>query len=129
MSSKFSALPQILAQEGLLRKSAQKAPREFSRTDWMGWSGAERWPDGSNPWIVELDNLSLEESTLSAFDSVVAIADKEGLSLYLTNEDGDEGPAYAKTRPLEPEEAEGALKAIVRHLQGGKMPPGFRKFN
>lgn len=33
--------------------------REFGMLDWLGWQGAEKFDDGSNPLIWENDNVSV----------------------------------------------------------------------
>lgn len=141
-SQKLSAaLRSILAKEGIVPRSASAmgVPRPFAKTDWYGWAGAESWPGGEVPWIVEVefpgkdisDEFSFEynDETGSNIGFATAIADAEGVGLYFSSDDGDQGPMFHKTQKLEPEEAEGALKAVVRHLKSGRVPSGFRHDN
>ena len=53
-----------------------KKVRRFSQDDWDGFAGAERFKDGSNPFIVENDNF-------------YAVGDVTGISLWFVDEDDD----------------------------------------
>lgn len=48
--------------------------REFTRDDWMGLCGAERWADGSLPLIRELNQ------------ECDATADKNGIQIFFNSE-------------------------------------------
>ena len=113
--------------------------REFVREDFYGWAGAESWSDDQLPWILEVEfegdisrDLLLQEMShgyAAEFgvhtQFATAVADKHGIGLYFTGPDGEQGPMFDKSGVLEPEVAEGALKAIARHLSEGRIPPGF----
>ena len=118
-------------------------PREFKHEDYYGWAGAEGWGDAGEPWIIEMPfkgnisrNLHLgqmgpgyaEEFGIHT-QQVAAIADSQGIGIYFSSNDGDQGPMFHKNTNLEAEEAEGALKAVARYLKGGKLPPGYKHDN
>lgn len=50
--------------------------REFTKVDWYGWLGAERWPE-SDPHIYEPDEFS------------TVIADATGVAVHWFNPDGE----------------------------------------
>lgn len=54
--------------------------RRFTKTDWYGYAGAERFNDGSAPFIYEttLDDGETE---------VIIVADKNGVMIEIANED------------------------------------------
>lgn len=123
------------------RTASEGVPRPFKREDWFGWAGAEEWSKEEPPWILEMDfrgDLSdsfefggrgyVEDVGVNT-QYVVAIADSEGIGLYFNSDDGDQGPMFHKNQRMEPEEAEGALKAVARHLKSGRLPPGYKHTN
>lgn len=119
--------------------SEEAVIREFVKEDFYGWAGAESWSDTQLPWIMEVEfegnisgELLLSEMSPGYLEEfgrhtqfVTAIADPRGIGIYFTGSGGEQGPMFNRTRDLEPEVAEGALKAIARHLKEGRIPPFF----
>ncbi len=59
-------------------KESELTLRRFNESDWLGYAGAERFNDNSNPFIGEIELTDQRET------AVVVIADKNGLSLSVT---------------------------------------------
>ena len=57
--------------------------REFRNEDWYGWAGCDRFADGSQPLIRELN------------DNTVAVADANGILVSIYDEDRDLSNDYA----------------------------------
>lgn len=53
----------------------------FSRNDWDCFAGAERFSDGTDPFITtyEPDDMSL------GYENLIMIADKSGITVYVEN--------------------------------------------
>jgi len=133
----FDKLADILKDEGLT-KTAGKI-REFVRSDWYGWAGAEAWPD-HEPWLAELENVKIpdladyldfgEYGDNEAWD-VQLVGDAEGVGIHFYgSRSGDQGPTFhLRGSGWEPEEAYGALKAALRKVQSGKIPSRYTHEN
>ena len=70
----------------LLNKSVEAAQtkiaiqmRPFEKVDWYGWAGAEKFSDGSSPYIGEVTFPSFPEGK---GDGATVIADHNGVGVY-----------------------------------------------
>lgn len=82
--------------------------RRFTNNDWCGWGGAERFENGSEPFIYE-GNMN------GGFVELSIIADKNGICIVITSEDGDNitMDTWEKEMKLSALRAAGELKHIV----------------
>lgn len=79
--------------------------RRFTKEDWYGWAGAERFEDGSEPFIGE-------------FDDVLVVACRCAIEFYFNceeEEDGPDGRIFAwHSESLSPAMVELIVAAIVQ---------------
>lgn len=102
--------------------------RRFTKTDWYGYAGAERFNDGSAPFIYEttLDDGQAE---------VVIIADKKGVEIDLVSEEdtslGASTCGWSKMIPLSPLLAMGEMRNAVRFVESftNAADMGFHLYN
>lgn len=81
--------------------------RRFTQNDWYAWAGAEKFNEKSDPWIYE---QKLGECELTA------IADKNGLHIYLYSDEEDETLGYEKSMSLTAIRAQGELIHLADEL-------------
>lgn len=112
--------------EGLIRTSkADGKVRPFAKTDWFGFGGAtsfqkvERVP----PWIaeVELKGGSFPEGSVAT-----VIGDAEGIAIVI-NADHSASTDYYSVGSKDPEISKSLVEGVVKVLQQGRIPTGFRK--
>ena len=60
--------------------------KEFTKTDWYGYAGVERFADGSEPMIAGVD--------VTDNSGVTVIADRTGVEVNINYDAGDEGDKY-----------------------------------
>ncbi len=125
-------LKSILASEGISVTAQAGAkvspPRVFNNGDWMGYSGAEAWEeDSQDPYLIEFEFA--EPVTWRGVPVPViggqVIADSTGLFFEVSPEGYEDSYWATQSKSWEPEEAEGALKALARKLASGNLPSGL----
>jgi hypothetical protein len=73
----------MAAPENLIRRPDW---RRFAEADWYGFAGAERFENGDEPWIAEVEVDG---------QPAVAIVDATGVSVFLPEGDGPEDESWA----------------------------------
>tara|TARA_B100000900_G_C20411803_1_gene647150 strand:- start:263 stop:652 length:390 start_codon:yes stop_codon:yes gene_type:complete len=121
----------------------------ISDLDYQGFYGAEGWGEHFGdeieeyirPWWSDLD-VRLK-GTLDEYDGepeidlanhefeAVIVGDRNGVGLYLNDyRDENEYPldmAFYLDRDHEPDEAYGAVKALIKNLKRGKIPKKYKR--
>ena len=62
--------------------------REFTETDWDGWTGCEPWGDGQDPYIAY--GVTVKYWPGEEPDGVTVIVDSTGVGVWGTGEPGDD---------------------------------------
>lgn len=91
--------------------------RRFDKSDWYGFAGAERFSNGSEPFIYsKLMNDGLVELTI--------IADRTGIEIFMYG-DGDDNPdVWDKEIPnLSSLRAEGEMKKLIEYVKKFEYAP------
>lgn len=83
--------------------------RRFERLDWECYAGAEKFSNGSEPFIYEreINNGACE---------LVIIADKNGIQISLLCEDFEDN-TWLKELPMTSIKAEGEIKHLISDLE------------
>lgn len=89
--------------------------RRFTKTDWYGWAGCERFKDGSEPFIYE-HNLNNGET------GVIILADATGVAIYIGE---DEDLCWIVNKPLNPVRAEGYMLALAEVIKDYSYAPSL----
>lgn len=91
--------------------------RQFNKTDWYGWAGAEAFSEKHQPLITE---VSLNDGEVE----MTLIADKNGIQISFASDDAEDGTlTYMKEMPLNSIKAEGELKHLVEYLSKWTYAP------
>ena len=91
--------------------------RRFKKTDWYGFAGAQKFKNGTEPFI-SVFTIDPKEDI-----EVTAIADAQGLEIYVYDDRSGEGLIYSKDLDLNSIQAEGELKHLVTALDGYNNAP------
>ncbi len=85
--------------------------RRFTKEDWFGWAGAEKFKSGSEPWIYE---RTIEENRVE----LTIIADRNGAQIILTPNDEEEFAAWGYEQELTAIQAHGLIIALKNATEG-----------
>lgn len=94
--------------------------RRFTKEDWYGWAGAEKFENGSEPFIYERDMND-------GFVEVTIIADKNGICVNISSNDGDDltTDTWEKELSLSALRAAGELSHLVEYVEKFNSAPDF----
>jgi hypothetical protein len=108
----------------------------FSKTDWYGLAGAERFEDGSEPWIGYFENLRTTPVEASDghpdddFRSGYIVADAQGISVTFLNDEGLSVEYGTRGRGSDdPVDALQVAQVVAKQVLRGKLPGGMYLIN
>lgn len=85
--------------------------RRFTKTDWYTWGGATKFNERQDPFIYERE---LNEGLVG----LTIIADKTGISVYISDGENDEEDIYYyRDIDYTSIRAEGELKHLIEYLE------------
>lgn len=91
--------------------------RRFEKTDWYGFAGAQKFENGTEPFISTFTIDKKEDI------EVTTIADAQGIEIYVYDDRADEGLIYSKDLDLNSIQAEGELRHLVAIIDGYTNAP------
>lgn len=87
--------------------------RRFNENDWNGLGGAEKFSDGSDPFITEIRLIDSE--TGKEFEEVVLTGDGNGVGIVAWDVETDRGVEFHLTCVLPPFAMENLLRGIASY--------------
>ncbi len=101
------------------RSQYRNAPiklKPFTKSDWMGFAGAEGWSDGSKPLIGEID-VELGPPRHQTMEGLIVV-DRSGVQIHLTDEETGETMSWMFThRDFQVEDNKEAAIGIAKSIE------------